>query len=266
VIVVDDGSTDDTAMLAAKVGGVRVLRHDWSLGAQAARNTGVRHASHDWIAFQDSDDTWEPEKLARQVAQLDALPDSAEWVLHCDGFRSDRNTGINDRIPIPRFSGHCYEKLLRQPGPMFQGLLVHRSKLDEIGMLDESCPAYQEWDTAIRLARVARFIHVNEPLFHWHWHDGETISKDNSRDFLGFQYVIEKHRAEIERVHGAIGWRRIQAQNLARGLRLGCFARILVLQSTTPKLAYAIAKGLSRLEVCPRRIGGIMQVAALLPV
>lgn len=268
VIVVDDHSTDATSQVAMAYAdrGVRSVRLDTPGGAQAARNEGIRQARCEWIAFQDSDDVWEPEKLERQAARLDALPDAADWIVHCHGFKEERSTGSVEEIPIPSFSGNCYAGLLWRPGPMFQGLLVHRSKLKEIGMLDEQCPSYQEWDTAIRLARVGRFIHVEEPLFRWRWHEGETISKDSSRDFLGYQYVIEKHRAEIERMHGAKGWRSVQAQNLARGLRLGCFAQIRSLEATAPRLAYAVANVFSRLGICPPRIGGIMQVVARLPI
>ena len=67
VIVVDDGSTDDTQEVLARFGNrVRVIRQE-NGGVSAARNAGIRAARADWIAFQDSDDTWRPEKLQTQI-------------------------------------------------------------------------------------------------------------------------------------------------------------------------------------------------------
>ena len=66
VIVVDDGSTDDTAALAAALGARVISRPNG--GLSAARNTGIQNASSEWIALLDADDLWAPEKLERQVA------------------------------------------------------------------------------------------------------------------------------------------------------------------------------------------------------
>src|SRR5690242_5703997 len=75
VIVVDDGSTDDTeAVLAARFGDrIRYMKKQ-NGGVSAARNFGIEHARGDAVAFLDSDDTWEPDKLAAQAAILAARP------------------------------------------------------------------------------------------------------------------------------------------------------------------------------------------------
>src|ERR1700728_4898735 len=66
LIVVDDGSTDETQQVLARFGDrIRVIRQD-NGGVSAARNAGMRVARGSWIAFQDSDDTWRPEKLQTQ--------------------------------------------------------------------------------------------------------------------------------------------------------------------------------------------------------
>ncbi|HEU5439336.1 MAG TPA: glycosyltransferase family A protein [Ktedonobacterales bacterium] len=81
VIVVDDGSTDDTAAVARRYGGVRYLRQP-NLGAAAARNTGAAAATGELLAFLDADDRWLPAKLSCQVRYLDQHPDVDAVVTH----------------------------------------------------------------------------------------------------------------------------------------------------------------------------------------
>ena len=76
VIVVDDGSLDESGAIARSFLGVRYHRQS-NAGVAAARNTGLRHARGDFIAFLDQDDRWLPEKLAAQLAHLDTDPDCA---------------------------------------------------------------------------------------------------------------------------------------------------------------------------------------------
>jgi glycosyltransferase involved in cell wall biosynthesis len=80
VIVVDDGSDDDTSERLRALGDPRVtvLRHDVSCGIGAARNTGVAHASSAWVAFRDDDDVWAPTKLAQQVSAANET--GATWI------------------------------------------------------------------------------------------------------------------------------------------------------------------------------------------
>lgn len=269
IIIVDDGSEDqtfDVAMMYASRG-VTCIRIENSVGAQSARNIGIQQARNDWIAFQDSDDLWLPEKLEYQVAALNALESMSSFVVHCNGLmKTDENKRI-EKIPMMTFSGNCHAQLLLYPGPMFQGLLVHKSRLLEIGLLDEQCPAYQEWDTFIRLARVAELIHIETPLFQWVWHNDVTISKNLSRDFLGFQYVIEKHRNEIMKVHGRRTWSKLLARNLNRGLKFGAYPQVRdTVNRQSPYLPNLLAGTLARLGFYPPGASLLMKVAGFLAI
>jgi hypothetical protein len=77
---------------------------------------------------------------------------------------------------------------------MFQSLLVKKTALMDIGLLDDYVPSYQEWDTSIRLSANHRFYYINKPLFTYNLHDGETISKDLKRGITGFRYVVMSNR------------------------------------------------------------------------
>lgn len=220
IIVVDDGSSDNTEQVVAEYDNMRVryARLEGGQGAQAARNHGVALARHDWIAFQDSDDLWLPNKLQAQVNALCESGFGRFAVVHSDGRRRDESSGSEEDIRIPHTAGKCHRQLLLQAGPMFPSLLVPKWALLEAGGLDDQCPSYQEWDTAIRLSRICSFVHVRQPLFIWNWHGGDTISKDFSRDLRGFDYVILQHREEIIATHGITAWRRLKIYNVARAL------------------------------------------------
>jgi len=199
VIVVDDGSTDNTAEVVMRLMSeecrVHLIRHEKNKGAQAARNTGIRNARGEWIAFLDSDDQWLPHSLE---ARLEACQNGRVKVVHseCYVIREDRDM---KPFGVPPMAGWIYRDVLSSPGPMFQSLLVARETLNRIGYLDERIVAYQEWDTAIRLAKHYPFAFVTEPTFIYDCRDVHTISKDRLRDALGYEQVFCKHILAILR-------------------------------------------------------------------
>jgi len=207
ILVVDDGSLDQTVAMASQVAPdrIRVLRLSAHGGAQQARNRGIEESSQEWIAFLDSDDQWLPDRLSEQWQALQSRGASPTLVAHCDCMiqTGERQTHLH----LPLVDGpDSYASVLSRPSPMFQGLLVHKHRLLDIGMLDTQVPSFQEWETAIRLARVANFVHVRRPLFVYHRHDGSTISASSARNHAGYEYVIRKHEAEIRRVAGPRAW------------------------------------------------------------
>ncbi len=200
-IVVDDGSEDGTdnvvVGLLKEDDRIELKRHNRNLGAQAARNTGIRCARGTWIAFLDSDDQWLQDSLS---LRLDAARKHQIEVVHSAAYRilEDGDTVLHE---IPPLEGWVYPALLQTPGPMFQGLLVTRSALERIGGLDERILALQEWDTAIRLAKEYRFGFVASPTFIWDCRGTDTITKDRRRDARGYEQVVRKHRRSMVR-HG----------------------------------------------------------------
>lgn len=107
VIVVDDCSSDNSAEVALRIGQqgkVRVIRHENNLGSSAARNTGILAARGRFVSFLDSDDSWHPEKLRRQVelTQADSNPDMVFCVTQTYVFRGGGLAGIlPKRAPLP---------------------------------------------------------------------------------------------------------------------------------------------------------------------
>lgn len=168
VIVVDDGSVDTTqADLAAIADSrFRLLRHDVNRGAAAARNTGIRAARGNLIAFLDSDDTWLEDKLARQVAVLRAA--SKRDAVCCSGvFLHLIDHGVTRERRIAP-SNNWLETLAvgcdLSPGST---QLTWRETFDRVGPLDETLPRFEDWDWLFRYALNGGGVAViSEPLAH----------------------------------------------------------------------------------------------------
>jgi glycosyltransferase involved in cell wall biosynthesis len=194
VIVVDDGSNDNTSGLVRKIAQldprVRLITHASNQGAQAARNSGMRAALGDWIAFLDSDDTWLPHSLEVRMA---AARSGTFHVIHSPGFMQRFGSGEQEVFEVPALRGNAYRQVLRGGSPLFPALLIRAEALQAIGGLDEAIVAYQEWETAIRLARLFEFGFVSEPTFVYDCRGTDTISKDLIRGAKGYEQIVTKH-------------------------------------------------------------------------
>jgi len=199
IIIVDDCSTDNTFQIASSFQDyrIRVIRLERNSGAQTARNKGIEIANGKWIAFLDSDDVWEPNKLELQYQILKSKNFDIYTVIHGDCYCFDERTNKKWIWHLPVTEGLCYNTLLKRPSPMFQSILTSKDALLEIGMLDENVPSYQEWDTSIRLGKICKFVHSKEPLFTYIFHEGPTISKNPKIDIEGYWYIVQKFKKEM---------------------------------------------------------------------
>jgi glycosyltransferase involved in cell wall biosynthesis len=178
VVVVDDASRDGTAArveaLVEALGQpkLRLVRHERNRGAAAARNTGVAHARGRLVAFQDSDDDWLVEKLARQAAHLAGLGPGyvATFCTKIDyGCDQDRRYGrrLASVMPDPREtveSGDLRRRLLRGNiiGP--QTVLIRKAAFEAAGGFDERLRNNEDWDFFIRLAEQGPIGFLDDPL------------------------------------------------------------------------------------------------------
>lgn len=220
ILVVDDGSTDQTIETIKKEyadSNVRVIKQNHK-GAQAARNTGIKAAKGKYIAFLDSDDEWLPDKLKIQV---EALQENESAVICGNGYiQMDWQNGIpsvykkseevhnakgRKRLTMNGRSGYVYKLILQDSFCNFESLLTSKKNLLKIGLLDENVPSFQEWDTAIKLAQTNKVVFIQKPLFVYHLHDGETISKNVKKDIDGREYICKKYQYEILRELGVRG-------------------------------------------------------------
>jgi glycosyltransferase involved in cell wall biosynthesis len=197
IIVVDDGSRDETVQTAIKLAcsepRIRIFRYETNQGAQAARNAGARAAQGKWLSFLDSDDEWLPRslELRLRIAAIENVE-----VIHSDCYILRKDVP-RELFNVPALRGQVYLELLDHPGPMFQGMLMTANAFSQIGGLDETIVAFQEWDTAIRLSKWFRFGFVNAPTFTYNCQGADTISKDERRAAQGYEQVFKKHLLPI---------------------------------------------------------------------
>ena len=171
LIVVDDGSTDETQQVLARFGDrIRVIRQD-NGGVSAARNAGMRVARGSWIAFQDSDDTWRPEKLQTQIECLEryqaqrcftrSVTDGGETLKDIDDIASTCvETGVYRIDRSAAIDSVCISPL----HPYLQTAVIARQLLETVGNFDTSLCAAEDTLLIFNLAFSAGFLYVDRPL------------------------------------------------------------------------------------------------------
>jgi glycosyltransferase involved in cell wall biosynthesis len=150
LIVVDDGSTDGAAeTLAGFSGQLSVIRHLERRGVSAARNTGINAARGQWLAFLDSDDLWLPEKLAKQMAFLEARP---EYLLcQTEEIWIRRGVRVNPPRHCRKTEGDIFLPSLARCLISPSAVALHRRLLENHGGFDETLPAAEDYDLWLRL-------------------------------------------------------------------------------------------------------------------
>jgi glycosyltransferase involved in cell wall biosynthesis len=155
VVVVDDGSTDETAeVLKPYRARVRYILQE-NKGPAAARNRGIEAANGDLVAFLDADDLWFPRKLEVQLEELTRNP--ALGLVHSDFLLLDTETGTESpsRHNAGDFVGECYLKFFARNGVQITTAVARKECLTKVGGFDERIrrPSAEDYDLAFRFAR-----------------------------------------------------------------------------------------------------------------
>lgn len=210
VIVVDDGSTDDTReALSRYAAPVRYLHQD-NAGVSVARNLGIAESRGRYVAFLDADDTWMAHKLERQ---LQALDNSHEM-----GVSYSAHLVVDDVLrPVAVHGSQRWSSALEDL--LYKGnvvgsictVLVEHSLLKQVGGFDPELSQCADWDMWIRLARHTEFLYIDEPLVTYRQHDNNMsrgiplLEKDSLRVLeKGFSHAAtpDKLRARAGRAFG----------------------------------------------------------------
>jgi glycosyltransferase involved in cell wall biosynthesis len=196
VIVVDDASTTavDDIVEAAADSRARLIRRSVNGGAAAARNTGLEAARGDLIAFIDDDDRWDPLKVARQVAFLDAYPEVG--LVTCD-HRIERDTGGSPPL-VFRGPGRvdADQMLWANFVGSFSFVMLRRSLVEPALTIDEAFASAEDWDLWLRCSRLAPIGRVSEPLGAYVSHGGPRLSRTDLKR-RGLELFEHKHGASM---------------------------------------------------------------------
>ena len=196
IIVVDDGSSDDTQAVIADFEDQRIrsVRRNRSGGASAARNTGISKSRGEYIAFLDDDDEWTPTKLERQVAILDSSPPTVAMVYGWVDFVDDLTGDVSHRERIT-MEGDVFDSLvaMRTPGPT-SVLMVRTSVAGEIDGFDESLPRHNDIDFICRISKQYHVALLPEVvLIHHGGHGHERISDNTPQSISHAVSQLRRH-------------------------------------------------------------------------
>jgi glycosyltransferase involved in cell wall biosynthesis len=189
VIVVNDGSTDDTREVLAPYGDRIRAVHQKNGGLSAARNTGIRVATGEWVSFLDSDDFWHPQKTERQLAAVANSPDVGV-------IGSNNGADMPEELPIdaPICELTLRDFLCRTPITA-SSTMVRRKCLEQVGGFDPELRSAEDRDMWLRLAARFRVQQVDLKCWHYRVHP-EQMSKNPDRMYQNYRRMLDKFFAE----------------------------------------------------------------------
>ncbi len=180
IIIVDDGSEDETQSLLQPFQDKVKIIHQKNSGVSAARNTGIKAASHEWLSFLDSDDLWKTKKLLRQKEMLTQYPDYK--ICYTDEEWRKDGKWMNQGKRHQKYSGNIYPNCLPLCIISPSSVIIHKSVLDQIGLFDESLPACEDYDLWLRISALYPILFIPERLIVKRAGDWPQLSKQHSLD------------------------------------------------------------------------------------
>jgi glycosyltransferase involved in cell wall biosynthesis len=215
VIVVDDGSTDDSKEILRAFQNRIQLITTANYGAATARNIGISNARGKFIAFLDSDDLWEQDKITLQMEMMLA---GDYDLIYCSGRDFDLN-GLNGEISKAQYSGNCYDYFKQFPSRaiIIQGCssaLIRASLLQSSGVFDEKFSgAAEDWDFFRRFCRYAHVGFLPNVLVHYRRHEKSITARPPLDWYMGNSMAIIKmfcDDSDIDRYARRVIWIKFQ--------------------------------------------------------
>jgi glycosyltransferase involved in cell wall biosynthesis len=203
VIVIDDGSTDDSLTILKQYHSRITLIQTNSVGAAAARNAGIRVASGEYIALLDSDDVWNKTKLKLQIKEMETFNLD---LVYCAGQEFTVDTNAFGLIHKPKFSGDCYSHFKKFPTRSIIELgcstaVFRSSLLRSSGLFDETFKgSAEDWDFFRRYCKFAEVGFCNENLVRYRRHVGSITARPILDYYNGNKKAVLKMLAEDKKI------------------------------------------------------------------
>lgn len=177
---------------------VRYIAHEKNMGACAARNTGVKNAKGEFVAFLDDDDEWLPEKIEKQLSVMKQNDEVA--LVYCGRYIHYASKNIEKQERVEFREGKVYENLILNN---FIGStsfpLIRKAVLEELGGFDVNMPAAQDFEMWLRIAKGYKIDYIKEPLVRYYIHEGEQITKNHRKKIEALERVNEINMNYLER-------------------------------------------------------------------
>jgi len=197
LIVIDDGSTDSTALIATRFGDSVHLIRQANRGLAGARNTGIQSAQGEIIALLDADDLWEPRFLEEMVSALRKHPHAAG--AYCGFQYINTEDNIVGKPSLKVVDPNLFHKILLTTGNWLvpSGVIFWKSNVLKMGLFDESLRALEDMDMWIRLSTDHPFIGLPTPLVKYRRHEN-NMSKDPQHMITASRLLTEKMVGPLE--------------------------------------------------------------------
>jgi glycosyltransferase involved in cell wall biosynthesis len=254
IIVVDDGSLDDTAEVAARYPGVCCIRQD-NQGLAAARNRGLRESRGEYLVFLDADDRLLPGALEAGLHRLIAHPEYAFVSGHYRYIKED-GSFLNEH-PQEKIEGDHYLAFLRGNYiGMHATVMYRRAALEKEGGFDTSLPACEDYDLYLRLAKQFPISHHHEVVAEYRQHG--TNMSSNAELMLKTALVVLRSQGQYVRANNQYR----QAYKVGLSFWRGYYGEKLLAQLTSLWASgegkQAAGKGITLLQYAPRYLASRM--------
>lgn len=195
ILVIDDGSSDDTARIARDLPGVTLIQQP-NAGPSAARNAGIERARGDWVAFLDADDRWLPGKLSRQLAvaarQPEAVIVATEWLRRLPEGHGSADGSARSATPAVRVLD--YQDFLVMNRFQTSTVLARTTVLRELGGFRSDLDGAEDYDMWLRCATRGPAVLIREPLVIYRDEPG-GYSKDTRRVYTAALAMMDREQA-----------------------------------------------------------------------
>ncbi len=205
LIVVDDGSTDNTREILDIYGQDIIILRQANTGVSAARNRGIAKAGGQLVAFLDSDDLWLPRKLSRQVGFLNLNPDAV--INHTEEIWIRNGVRVNPKDRHRKPSGMIFERSLGLCLVSPSAVMIKKALFDAVGVFDESLPACEDYDLWLRIGCQYPVHFIDTPLIIKRGGHGDQLSKAPGLDRFRIQSlekIIESGRLTESQYRAAV--------------------------------------------------------------
>lgn len=191
VIIIDDNSTDNTEEIIKSLNNkkIKYIKSSKNIGACAARNKGIELSSGEYIAFHDSDDIWESNKIERQISFLKAGYDvvCSGYNRYMDDFITYVGKNIEDK--------DIYSELLKEN---FIGTptIIGKTNCFKENKFDKELPRFQDWDLMLRIAKKYKVKFIDEALVKAYV-QRDSISRNNNSAIEAMKIIINKNKETL---------------------------------------------------------------------